>query len=250
MGFWGVVNNCIKNADLILLILDARIPEETKNKEVEKKANQLGKEVVYIYNKSDLVSKSRIKKMREESSSSFFVSSKNKHSVCILRKFLDEKGKGRERALRVALIGYPNVGKSSLFNLLVPEARAKVSSVSGTTRKTEWIRSEDLRFMDSPGVIPRSDSKIQVGITASKDPHKMPHPEKVAIEIIRKIRKKEKEILKRDYNITFDDSDSDYEILLKIGEKKKLLVKGGEIDEHRAGVMIVDDWQKGKLGLK
>jgi len=134
--------------------------------------------------------------------------------------------------------------------MLVPEARAKVSSVSGTTKKTEWIRSGHLRFMDSPGVIPRSDSKVQVGITASKDPHKFPFPEKVALKIIKLIRRTDEKILKKFYNFKFDKHDSDYEVFLKFGEAKGHMIKGGEVNENRAGIKIVDDWQRGKLGLK
>jgi len=250
MGYWGVVNNCLKNADLILLIMDARVPEDTRNLEIEKKAEKMGKEVVFVFNKSDLISKKELAILQKHYDDSFFVSMKKKNSVALLRKFLNTKGNNRDRALRIALIGYPNVGKSSIFNMLVPEARAKVSSVSGTTKKTEWIRSGHLRFMDSPGVIPRSDSKVQVGITASKDPHKFPFPEKVALKIIKLIRRTDEKILKKFYNFKFDKHDSDYEVFLKFGEAKGHMIKGGEVNENRAGIKIVDDWQRGKLGLK
>jgi len=250
MGYWGVVNNCLKNADLILLIMDARVPEDTRNLEIEKRAETLGKEVVFIFNKSDLISRKELAILQKHYSDAFFISMKRKNSVSLLRKFLDTKGNNRDRSLRVALIGYPNVGKSSIFNMLVPEAKAKVSSVSGTTKKTEWIRSGRLRFMDSPGVIPRSDSKIQVGITASKDPHKFPFPEKVALKIIKVIRRTDEKILKRFYDFDFDSCDSDYDVFLKFGKAKGHMIKGGEINENRAGIKIVDDWQKGKLGLK
>lgn len=249
MGYWGVVNNCLKNADLILLIIDARVPQETRNKEVERKAREMEKEVVYVCNKSDLISQSAMNHIKKLIDPVFFVSAKKKESVKKLRKYLDKKGEGFEKSMRVALIGYPNVGKSSLFNLLVPEARAKVSSVSGTTKKTEWIRSKNLRFMDSPGVIPRADSKVQVGITASKDPHKIPHPEKVALQVIKTIRKQGDEILKKYYGVSFEREMSDYDVFLAIGETKKLLIKGGEVDEHRTAVKVIDDWQKGKISL-
>jgi len=250
MGYWGVVNNCLKNADLVLLIVDARVPEETRNIEVERRAEQLEKEVVFVFNKSDLISKKELSALKKIWHDGFFVSGRKKGTVQLLRKFLDKKAEKVEGSLRVALIGYPNVGKSSIFNLLVPEARAKVSSVSGTTKKTEWIRSGKLRFMDSPGVIPRSDSKVQIGITASKDPHKIDVPEKVACRIIRIVRRTDPRILKRFYSFEFDEKDSDYDVFLKIGIAKKHLIKGGEVNENRAAIKIIDDWQKGKLGLK
>ena len=252
MGFWGVVNNSIKNSDIILLIMDARVPHESMNSEVLKKAEKLKKEVVCVFNKSDLISKAEVKRLNEQYPNSFFVSAKMASSTKKIRKYLDAQAQGREKSLRVSLIGYPNVGKSSIFNRLVPEAKAKVSSISGSTKKTEWIRSKDIRFMDTPGVIPMGDSAVKVGITASKDPHKIQDPDKVAMNIIRKVRKKDESILEKFYGIGIGicTGKEDYEVFEMIGEAKKFLVKKGEIDEHRTAIKIIEDWQKGKLGLK
>ncbi|MGK0209367.1 MAG: ribosome biogenesis GTPase A [Patescibacteria group bacterium] len=250
MGYWGVVNNNIKNADVVLLVMDARLPEETQNSEVEKKVDSMGKDLRFIFNKSDLISEKDKEKLRKSYPDAFFVSAKKQGSLTNIINILEELGKDREKSLRVAIIGYPNVGKSSLLNILAPMARVKVSSVSGTTKKTEWVRSGELRFMDTPGVIPSTDSKVQIGITASKDPHKIPNPEKVAYRVIRTIRRKDDNILKRHFGVEFDSEDRDYEVFEKIGKHKKFLIKGGEVDDHRTAVKIIDDWQKGKISMK
>lgn len=247
MGYWGVVNNNLKNADLIMLILDARIPEESRNKEVLRKAEEKNKKLIFIFNKCDLISQENLDLLRLKYPGSFFVSATNKKSILKIKKYLIDLSKNVDPALRVALIGYPNVGKSSILNILVPSTKAKVSSVSGTTKKTQWIREGNLRFMDTPGVIPRSDSKIRIGLTASKDAHKLKNPDKVAYEVIKVLRKQNLDALKNFYNVKIEKKDSDYDILLKIGEKRKYLEKGGNIDENRTVTQIISDWQKGKI---
>lgn len=247
MGYWGVVNNSLKNSDIILLILDARIPEESRNREILRKANELHKKIIFVFNKCDLISKENLEKLKEKYPDSFFISATNKDSLRILKNHLIESGKNVKPSLRISLIGYPNVGKSSILNILVPKTRAKVSSKSGTTKEIQWIREGNLRFMDTPGVIPRSDSKIRVGLTASKDAHKLKNPDKVAYEIIHVLRKQNLEAIKRFYKIDFEKNESDYNVLLKIGKKKNYILKGGDIDENRTVTQIISDWQKGKI---
>lgn len=70
----------------------------------------------------------------------------------------------KERALRVGIIGYPNVGKSALINRILGRKRAKTENTPGVTRSLQWIRvrsddtktskKKDFELLDSPGVIP------------------------------------------------------------------------------------------------
>ncbi len=254
MGYWGVVNNCLKNADVIVLILDARIPEETRNVEIQKRGATMHKEVVFVFNKSDLISNAQMKEIKHNHPNAFFVSAAKKRGIRDLRKYLEDRGneyeKWKHKSMRIAMVGYPNVGKSSVLNLLVPEARAKVSFVSGTTKKTQWIRSGNLRFMDSPGVIPSKDRSVKVGITSSKDVQKLKHPEKIAANVIEVIRKQGDKPLENLYKIEIVSTMDTYDVFLEIGKKKGFLLKKGEINENRTAKLIVSDWQKGKLGMK
>lgn len=247
MGFWGVVNNALKNADVILQIVDARIPKESVNKEIIKKAELMNKEIIFVYNKTDLIDKQNLNKLKKQNPEYFYVNARDKKTLSKLIKFLHKKADDEQKTLRIALIGYPNVGKSSILNIIAPRAKAKVSSVSGTTKETQWIRIGNLRFMDTPGVIPKRDNKIQVGLTASKSVYKLKNPDKVAYKIIKVLKKQNPESLKKFYKIDFKDKEGEYDILLKIGEQKKYYIKGGEIDENRTVVKIIEDWQKGRI---
>ena len=250
MGFWPVVLNVLRNSDVVLLVLDARMPEIARNSEIVQKVEKAGKKLVYVFNKCDLVGEADLKKLRAEYAGAYFVSALKRRGIGGLRKGLEEMADNWKRnSLRVGIVGYPNAGKSSLINALVPGAGVKVKSVSGTTRKTEWIREGKLRIMDSPGVIPAGDDKIKIGLTASKDPHKIRNPEKVALKIVEFLVKKDSRILEKFYGVKIEKGMSAYDVFLAVGEKKGFLVKGGEIDEDRTAIRVIDDWQRGRISL-
>ncbi len=246
-----MVLNVLRNSDVVLLVLDARMPTIARNSEIVRKVENAGKRLVYVFNKCDLVSAKDIKELRGEYVNGFFVSSLKRTGVKELKKAMENMAENWEReSLRVGIVGYPNAGKSSLINAMVPGARVKVKSVSGTTRKTEWLRMGRLRIMDSPGVIPAGDDKIKIGLTASKDPHKIRNPEKVAFKILEFILGKDEKILERFYSVEIGEGVGVYDVFLGIGKKKGWLLKGGVVDEDRTSIRIIDDWQRGRIGLK
>ncbi|MBT3643039.1 GTPase RsgA [archaeon] len=251
MGYWPIVLNVLRNSDVVLLLVDARMPELSQNSEIVSKVESMKeKRLIVVFNKCDLISKTELKKLEKEYPNAYFVSSTKKKNVEKLKRHLVNLSENFDRfSLRVGLVGYPNVGKSSLINLLAPTAKAKVSSVSGTTKKTQWVRDKKLRIMDSPGIIPFGDSKTKLGMTASKDPHKIKNPENIAIKIINYLRTKESKALLNFYSVGNLKSEDDYEIFEAIARKKGYLIKGGEVDEHRTAIQIIDDWQKGKIKL-
>ncbi|MFH0711829.1 MAG: GTPase [archaeon] len=247
MGFWPVVLNVLRNSDVVLMLVDARMPEVGRNSEIVRKVDSMGKKLVYVFNKIDLVGRKDVEELKRFYPDGFFISATRKVGVRELKLFLEKMADGWGRSsLRVGVVGYPNVGKSSLINLLAVGARAKVSSVAGTTRKTQWVRVGRLRIMDSPGVIPFGDGRIQVGMTASKDAHKIKNPEKVAIFLLGE-SERVRLAIKNFYGV---DGESVDDVFEAIGRKRGYLVKGGEVDENRTAVKIIDDWQKGKIRLK
>jgi ribosome biogenesis GTPase A len=264
MGFWPIVLNVLRNSDVVLLLVDARMPDITQNSEIVKKVeNMRGKRLVIVFNKSDLISRKDIAKLKEEYPNAFFVSSTKKIGVGKLKEALRNMADNwDQRSLRVGLVGYPNIGKSTLINLLAPAAKAKVSPISGTTKKTLWVRNGNLRIMDSPGIIPYGDKKVQIGMTASKDPHKIKNPEKVALKIIEFMMKKDPKLLTKYYGVDLEkvgevvDSETGetipdyYEAFEEIGRKMGYLMKGGGVNENRICIKVIDDWQKGRIMMK
>ena len=240
----------IKDADVILFILDARMPDLSRNKDLEKKLKNSGKAVLVAFNKIDLISSQKLKNLREKYPGNFFISVTEKKGVKELRVELMKLSKKiKVDKLEVGIVGYPNVGKSALTNLLSRAAKTKVSSKAGTTTSLQWASSSSFKILDSPGVVPFEDDEVKLGILGAKNPEKLKDPERVAIEIIKICLRNNEVEFRKHYGIGSEESD-EYEILIKIGESKKLLKKKGIVDEKRASMMIIRDWQSGKLSRK
>jgi len=249
MGFWPAVLNVLRNSDIVLLLVDARMPEMTRNSEIIEKVEKMKKRLIIVFNKTDLVSNKEIKGLKKKYHSAYFISGTKKIGINKLKNDLTNLSENwNSQSLRLGFVGYPNVGKSTMINLIAPKAKAKVSPVSGTTKKTQWIREGKLRIMDSPGVIPFGDRKVQLGMTAAKDPHKIKNPEKVALRIIEFLRKKGTKTLEKFYKVKEQKTDQD--LFNEIGIKMKYLIKGGEVDENRTAIKIIRDWQSGKISLR
>jgi hypothetical protein len=155
VNFWVSVNKVIEKADILLLVLDARFVEESRNSEIEKKVGK--KPLIYVITKCDLVDKKIVEKYKNKLKQCIFVSSTEYHGIKMLKeKLLIEAKrdfKDKERVY-VGVLGYPNVGKSSLINAINGRSAASTSITSGHTKGAQMIRSGKIMFLDTPGVIP------------------------------------------------------------------------------------------------
>ena len=113
-NFWKLVNEVINESDIILLVLDARYIDESRNSEIEQKIRRANKEFIYVINKIDLVDEKKLRKIKIEPH--IKVSSKlHKGNIQLLKK-LSMISKGEK--ITVGVLGYPNTGKSSVINAL------------------------------------------------------------------------------------------------------------------------------------
>ncbi len=270
--YWDLVKRIVKESDVVLEILDARLIRLSRNEEVEKIINESGRPLIYVVNKSDLVSKESLQSQMQSlgEHEKVFISKKNRKSIRILlqtikkvfnvhgkreivqRKIGEAKLKFREAKadIVVGVLGYPNVGKSSVINALAHKQKAKVSKKAGTTHGIHWIRATDeIKLIDSPGVIPlQKDDDLRYGLIGARDSQNLKNPEFVAHYLIQFFLKENKKNFENYYNISIDTEDSE-KILSQIAFKKGKLLKGGIPDETRAAIIVVQDWQQGKLKL-
>ena len=250
MGFWPVVENVLKNSDILLLILDARMPELSKNRQLEKKIIEQGKQLIVVYNKIDLINDADLKKLKIDYPNAFFVSGTKNIGIRELRKHLQILAKKlRFENPRIGVVGYPNLGKSAIINALARRARAAVADMPGTTRGTQWIKLSNFLILDSPGVIPYDDKSSKLLLLGSKHAYKTNQPEKIALQIIDMFLEKNKKSLQERYSITLNDKMTNYDIFLEIGKKRGFLKKGAEVDETKTAIFIIQDWQKGRVKL-
>ncbi|NCO97498.1 MAG: GTPase [Candidatus Aenigmarchaeota archaeon CG_4_10_14_0_8_um_filter_37_24] len=254
--FWEVVRQVIEESNVVIEVLDARMPQETRNRKAEKMVKLYRKPLIFAVNKADLVRMGTVRENRrilEKDAPCVFVCTKNRRGITFLKKKIFEiaKKRSRRRMLSVGVIGYPNTGKSSLINALAGRKKAKVSPIPGFTRGVQWISGgPDIRLLDTPGVIPLSEEdKLKQALTGVLDSSRVEDPEDVARSIIKTFLEKDKKAFERFYGIEVKTKRFDF-IISKLGKARNMLKKGGMIDEKRVYFMIINDWQKGKLLLK
>lgn len=252
--FWRIVDRVIYESDVILEVVDARMPSLTRNKNVENKIRLKRKSFILVLNKSDLITKKMkndfLKKLK--SKPMIFFSCKDWTGTSKLREIISKLGKRKQswEDIRVGVVGYPNTGKSSVINTLAGRAVAKTSPVAGLTRGIQWIRGEgNIMFLDTPGVIPLNEKdETEQALMSVIDPNKLENPDLAAIKIIQLFLENNKRSLEKFYDVKIDTDDT-LEILLEIGKRKNFLWKGGKVDEVRTALTIIRDWQRGNLLL-
>ncbi len=236
-SFWRHVKKVLEEADIVIEVLDARMIEETRNTELEEKVAKANKKILYVVNKCDLIKKNKIKHNLKPS---VFISSTHHLGTTILKKKILELSRGKK--VTVGIVGYPNVGKSSLINALAGRKAAKTSAESGYTRGWQKIRVDNkILLLDTPGVFPwKEKNEAKHGRIGAIDYAKVKDPEEVALNLL----EKEKELIKKHYELK---SENNEELLEELGLKFKKLQKGGEIDLEATSRFLLKEWQKGKI---
>ena len=241
----------IDEADLIVEVVDARDPIGTRNRKLEKLVMEEGKPLLIVMNKADLVPKEWAEEYKRKSEIPVvFISARERKGTGILRKeikklakpLLEEQGK-----VKVALIGYPNVGKSTIINTLKGKKAVGTAPIPGYTKGKQLIRlSKRIWLLDSPGVVPIDDFDelvIKGGFPADK----IDEPVKPALKLIGRILETRREAITEKFGIR--EFESEEEILRKIGEKRGLIKAGGEVDLEETARWLLREWQTGRFTL-
>ena len=266
-----IVEN-LKIIDLVIEILDARIPISSENPDITKLAKN--KQKVVVLNKVDLIDTKDLKKWEdyfltnELASHVVALSSEKGTNFAELRKITDKiyneklekmKKKGlRKTEVRAMIVGIPNVGKSRFINKYVNKNKARVGNTPGFTRGKQWIKIDDkVELLDTPGVLwPKFEDETvayNLAITGSIKDNVLPL-EQVAIKFLEKLKKLGKiENLFNAYQleeyITLDEilKLENYKIF-QILEKRLGISKS---DEHNYDIIsrrILKDYRSGKIG--
>ena len=255
----------LKLVDIVIELLDARIPMSSRNPEVDEIVGN--KKRIIVLNKSDLADPSINAKWLEyfnqENTRAILVNSlkgnglKNVLSASkqLMKEKLDRlKSKGLlVKTTRALIIGIPNVGKSTFINRIAGRSAAQTGDRPGVTKSKQWIKvSNELELLDTPGILwPKFEDKragMYLAFTgAIKD--EILDVNELAQNLLQVLAEKFPEKLKNRYKLEdIPEGIASEELLERIGRKRGCIIAGGEVDLLRASTMLLDEFRGGKIG--
>jgi ribosome biogenesis GTPase A len=254
--FPNIAEKVVRMADIILEVLDARFIQDTRNFAIESRIRCSKKEVIFVVNKIDLVNTNELV-FSEDLNPRILLSTRKRMGGGKLRTLIKIEAKKffkrepRRKNVYIGILGYPNVGKSSIINLLIGRRSAGVAAQPGFTKGIQKLKlGKGVLLIDTPGVIPRKEySPVESelveknAIVGARSYADVKNPE-FAISSL--MQKHEKEILAF-YHMTLKEGENFLEVF---GKKKGLLLKGGIVDEDRAARQVLKDWQIGNIRVK
>ena len=254
----------IKLVDLVIELLDARLPLSSHNPEIDKLA--ANKSRLILLNKADLAdekyNKSWSDYFKDKGLYVIEINSKKGTGVksingiiaeaCREKLERDRKRGILNRPIRAMVVGIPNVGKSTFINSYAGKACAKTGNKPGVTKGKQWIKlNKNLDLLDTPGILWPKFEDEQVGINlaiAGSINDNILNISELTLYFIEFLQKVYPDILKERYVIEILPEDKPLDILGKIAVKRGCKLKGDEYDYEKASNIIIDDYRNGRLG--
>ena len=251
------VKKLLKNMDVIIEIIDARIPYSSSNPLIEQFIHD--KYIIKIMNKADLADD----KITEEWIQ-FFKAHDN--MIAVLPLFLDKENIWQKISticrqlvqkkllldtINVMVLGIPNVGKSTLINALSQRHIAKTGNEAAVTRGIQKVKWEDdLLLFDTPGMLwPKlqyEDIGFLLSAVGSIKDTAFEYPD-VASYLSEYLLKNHAHVLQNRYQINIDNL-NDYDFLLQAGKKRGCIVSGGRVDLDKFSKILINEFRSGMLG--
>ncbi|MCR4434381.1 MAG: ribosome biogenesis GTPase YlqF [Clostridiales bacterium] len=258
-----IVAESLKLVDVVIELLDARIPRSSKNPDLDEIVKNRPR--IIALNKSDLadrkISEEWAQWYAEKGLKCLFIDSiqgkgfnelKNEMRSLMRDKIEKEKQRGRIfRSIKTMVVGIPNVGKSSFINRIAGKAAAITGDKPGVTRGKQWIRiNEEIELLDTPGILwPKFDDP-RVGMNlaytgAIKDD--ILDTVEVASSLIEFLSKAYPQNLRERFKLK-DVDGMGHELLEAAGRNRGCIISGGEIDFMRISAIVLDEFRGGKIG--
>ncbi|CAI5440637.1 unnamed protein product [Caenorhabditis angaria] len=267
------VRKTIDIADVIIQVLDARDPLGSRSKSVEEQVLKGGKRLILLLNKIDLVPRENVQKWLEYLRGQFptiafkastqeqksnigrFNSSilnNTETSKCvgadIVMKILGNycRNKDIKTSIRVGVVGFPNVGKSSVINSLKRKRACNVGNLPGITKELQEVElDKNIRLIDSPGVVLVSQKDLDPIEVALKNAIRVDNLLDPIAPVHAILRRCSKETLMLHY--TLADFNSVDQFLAQLARRIGKLRRGARPDMNAAAKRVLNDWNTGKL---
>lgn len=254
----------IKLIDLVIELVDARVPLSSRNPDIDGLA--AGKARMVILNKSDLADQGLNARWAAwfEARNIHVVQadSRNKGTLKRVQDVVQEACKEKierdrkrgilNRPIRAMVVGIPNVGKSTFINSFAGKACAKTGNKPGVTKGNQWIRlNKTLELLDTPGILwPRFEDQkagLKLALIGSINDQIL-NKEELAWECVRFMEKNYPLELNERFGLEDNEERDPVRVLEDIARVRACLIKGGELDIPRAAGLLLDDFRAGKLG--
>ena len=253
----------IKLIDLVIELVDARVPLSSRNPDIDDLAK--GKARMVLLNKSDLADE-RVNAQwaawfEAKNIHAVKVDSRNKGTLKQVQSVVQEACKEKierdrkrgimNRPIRTMVVGIPNVGKSTFINSFAGKACAKTGNKPGVTKGNQWIRlNKTLELLDTPGILWPKFEDQAVGLKLAligSITDQILNKDDLACRCIRILKERYPGMVSQRFGLETEDKEP-AAILEDVARLRSCLMKGGELDIARAAAMVLDDFRSGKLG--
>lgn len=252
----------IKLVDLILELVDARVPFSSRNPDINEMGRQKAR--IILLNKCDLADEKKtalwsdyfrnqgfqVVQVNSRSGSGLKAIHGAVQEACKEKIERDRKRGILNRPIRAMVAGIPNVGKSTFINSFAGKACTKTGNKPGVTRGAQWVRlNKQVELLDTPGILwPRfEDPKVGVRLAmigSVKD--EVINTEELALELLQFLKEGYSGTLEKRYGIS--ETEDVLSMLREIAEKRGCLLKGNELDLGKAVGILLEEFRNGKLG--
>lgn len=253
----------LKLVDAVCEIVDARIPNSSRNPDIDAICGT--KPRVIVLNRMDLADQDATKKWlahyKSKGYAALATDCKSKKGVAefvpAVRSVLKEKiqrneAKGMHKALKIMIVGIPNVGKSTFINQISGRKGAKAENRPGVTRGKQWVTVDNsLLLLDTPGILWPKFEDPEVGMMLAYTgavKENVIDTEELACHLMELFHKYYPQILSERYKIQLEEDMPGYMLLEEAGRKRGYLLARGEINTERMAKVLLDEYRAGKLG--
>lgn len=251
-----------KNVDALIYVLDSRAPFACLNPEFVRIIGS--KPILYVLNKIDVADEKKIKEIKTKlpgenklvielnstASGAIGLVTSSLNALCkaTIEKY---KNKGVNYFVRAMVLGVPNCGKSTLVNNLCGSKKAITGNKPGVTKGKQWVKlSNNIEILDTPGtlwpnLIDEGEARKLAFIGSIKDD--VVEVEQLSFFLLEALLKTYPKELEERFSVQVENK-TPLEIMEEIAERRKYVVRGGEIDYERTAKAILDDFRKGRIG--
>lgn len=262
----------LKNVDIVVEIIDARIPVSSRNPDIDSIC--AGKPRLIVLNRADQADPARNKQwaafFRSQGHAVLETDAKtgsgvNQFSAIIQNVLKDQIAKWREkgqvgRPVRAMVVGVPNVGKSTFINKVARKKSAKAGDRPGVTRGKQWVNvDQSLDLLDTPGILwPKFDDQtigMNLAFTGAVKDDIM-DVETLGCHMMALLAERYPKVLTDSYKLpevpALEGEENDiaygYRLLQACAQKRGMRISGGEFDTERMSRVLLDEYRAGKLG--